>query len=182
MALPTGTYALGPHNAKLQVLTYREGVAARVGHDLVLDVTRWEAKVDVAADPAGSAVELRADPRSLEVREGRRGVKPLTGKDRAEIRRNIDDKVLHGEPIGFRSTAVRLDEAAGRLDVDGELMIAGRTRAISAQLAIDHEWRIAGTVSLAQSDWGIKPYRGLMGALKVRDEVELMLEARLSAE
>ena len=179
MALSTGAQTLGPHNAKLQVLTYREGVAAKVGHDLVLDVTRWEAKVDLAADPA---VELSADPRSLEVREGRRGVKPLTDKDRAEIRRNIDDKILHGEPIGFRSSAVRVDEAAGRLAVDGELTIAGSTRPISVQLESDEDGRVSGTIALVQSDWGIKPYRGLMGALKVRDELELVLEARLSAD
>jgi hypothetical protein len=35
------------------------------------------------------------------------------------------------------------------------------------------------TIALTQSEWGIKPYRGLMGALKVRDEVEIALAARL---
>ena len=38
-----------------------------------------------------------------------------------------------------------------------------------------------GTIPLTQSDWGIKPYRGLMGALKVRDELEIVLDARLPA-
>jgi hypothetical protein len=32
---------------------------------------------------------------------------------------------------------------------------------------------------LAQTAWGIRPYRGLMGALKVRDEVEIAIAARL---
>ena len=133
MALAPGSHRLGPEVASLQVKTYREGMAARVGHDLVLDVTRWEATVEIAADPAGSAVELSADPRSIEVREGVRGVKPLTGKDRVEILRNIDEQVLHGQPIAFRSSAVRLTDGETRLLVEGDLEFAGETRPITAR-------------------------------------------------
>jgi len=162
---------LGPDNASLHVLTYREGVAAKVGHDLVIEVTRWEATVDA------DSVELTADPRSLAVREGHRGVKPLTDKDRDEIRRNIDEKVLHGAPVSFRSTAVR--RAEGRLEVDGDLTIGGSTRPLSARLDVDAQGTAKGTIPLTQSAWGIKPYRGLMGALKVRDELEIAIEAPL---
>jgi len=49
---------------------------------------------------------LNADPRSLEVREGLRGVKALTDKDRLEIRENIDEKILGSHPIQVRSSGV----------------------------------------------------------------------------
>ena len=179
MAIATGSYTLGPETASLQVKTYREGVAAKVGHDLVLEVTRWEATVDIAADRESASVELSADSRSMEVREGVRGVKPLTDKDRGEIRRNIDEKVLHGQPIRFRSSAVRLVDGDARLVVEGDLTICGTTRRITAQLDSDGEGRVSGTIPLVQSDWGIKPYRGLMGALKVRDELEIVIAAPL---
>jgi polyisoprenoid-binding protein YceI len=177
VALASGIHRLGPENASLQVKTYREGMAAKVGHDLVIDVTRWDATVDLT----DSTVELNADARSLEVREGVRGLKPLTDKDRSEIRKNIDDKVLQGQPIAFRSTAVRLAEADGPLVVEGELTMAGNTRPITARLAVGADGRVSGTIPLTQSEWGIKPYRGLMGALKVRDELEIVLDARLPA-
>src|SRR5215207_2833105 len=179
MAIATGSYTLGPETASLQVKTYREGVAAKVGHDLVLEVTRWEATVDIAADRESARVELSADSRSMEVQEGVRGVKPLTDKDRGEIRRNIDEKALHGQPISFRSSAVRLVDGDGRLVVEGELTISGSTRPITGRLDIDGEGRVSGTIPLVQSSWGIKPYRGLMGALKVRDELEIVIAARL---
>jgi hypothetical protein len=35
------------------------------------------------------------------------------------------------------------------------------------------------TLQIAQSSWGITPYRGVMGALKVRDELEIVIAARL---
>src|SRR4051812_34010207 len=104
MALEIGRHELGPANGSMQVKTYREGVAAKVGHDLVIDVTRWEATVVIADDPAASTIELHADALSLRVREGLRGVKPLTDKDRAEIATNIHDKVLREQPIAFRSS------------------------------------------------------------------------------
>jgi polyisoprenoid-binding protein YceI len=169
---------LGPANASLRVKVYREGVAAKIGHDLVLDVTRWEAAVDPAADPASFTIELTADPRSLEVGEASGGVTPLTDRDRGEIRKNIDRSVMRGEPIAFRSTDARL--SGGRLSVEGELTMAGRTAPVSTQLEVA-DGRVIGSVPLTQSAWGIKPYRGLMGALKVRDEVEVVIDAPLYA-
>jgi polyisoprenoid-binding protein YceI len=170
---PPPRHRFGPENGSLVVKTYREGLAAKAGHDLVIEVTRWEATLDTAA----GTLELTADPSSLAVREGLRGVKPLTDGDRAEIRRIIDEKALGGRPIAFRSGAVRMPAGPGRLSVDGELTLAGRTGPLSAQLEVD-DGRIAGTIALTQSDWGIKPYRGLMGALKVRDEVEIVVDVR----
>jgi polyisoprenoid-binding protein YceI len=179
--LPTGTYELGPSNASLQIKTYREGVAAKVGHDLVIEVTRWDATLEIAPDRASSAVHLSADARSLEVREGLRGVKPLTDKDRGEIRKTIDEKVLRGQPISFRSSAVTPADGDGRLTVQGDLTMAGSTRPVTAQLDVAPDGHVTGTIPLLQSAWAIKPYRGLMGALKVRDELEVVVDARLPA-
>ena len=179
MAVSRGTHRFGPDDASLQVKTYREGVAARAGHDLIIDVRRWDATVEAAGEPAGWTIELNVDPRSLEVREGLRGVKPLTDKDRVEIRKTIETKVLGSQPIRFRSSDVRLAEEGGRLTVEGELSMAGSARPLTVQLMVEAGGAVKGTISLTQSDWGIKPYRGLMGALKVRDEVDVVIDANL---
>ena len=146
---------VGPADATLTVKTFREGVAAKAGHDLVIEVTRWSATI---ADDG--AVELSADPRSLEIREGLRGAKPLSDRDRREILKNIEQKVLGTQPIEFRGSA----------DGSGELTMAGATRPLTVQRTPD-----GGHATVTQSEWGIKPYRGLMGALKVRDEVEVIV-------
>jgi polyisoprenoid-binding protein YceI len=182
MEISTGSHRFGPHNASLQVRTYREGVAAKAGHDLIIEVTRWDATVEVGGEPAGWTIELNADPRSLEVREGLRGVKPLTDRDRGEIRKNIDAKVLGGHPIRFRSRAVQLGEDRRKLAVEGELSMAGSVGPLAAELTLEDGGAISGTIPLKQSDWGIKPYRGLMGALKVRDEVEVAVGAKLPSQ
>lgn len=160
---------LGPEDGSLVVRTYREGVAAKAGHDLVLEVTRWEATLE------GDRAELTADPRSLRVREGLHGVKPLTDRDREEIRGTIDEKVLGGKPISFSGL---VNDRGDMLVVDGDLTLAGAKRALLVNVG-KAEGRATATVSLRQSDWGIKPYRGFMGALRVRDEVEILLDVGL---
>ena len=178
MGLPAGTHRFGPGDVSLQVRTYREGVAARAGHDLTLEVTRWDATVEVAAAGGAATVELDADPGSLEVREATGGVKPLTERDRAEIHKNIATKVLGDHPIRFRSRDVQVRDDG--LMVAGELSLAGSTRPLTAELTVDGAV-VSGTIPLRQSDWGIKPYRGLMGALRLRDEVEIVIASRRGA-
>ena len=180
MALAPGTHMLRPESGKVEVRTYREGVAQKIGHDLIIDVERWEATVEVGEDGNPSAVGFEADAHSLQVREGLRGVKPLSDKDRAEIREDIDEKILLGQPIAFRSSAVEAGD--GRLTVRGELTMAGTTRPASFELELTAEGRISGTLPVTQSEWGIEPYRAFMGALKVRDAVEIVIEVRLPSD
>jgi hypothetical protein len=182
MRLKAGTYELGPGTASLVVKTYREGVAAKAGHDLIIDVRQWEATLDIREDLSQSSLELHADARSLYPREGLHGIKPLTDKDREEIRKNIDEQVLGRDPISFRSSAVEGGDHGGRLSVRGDLTIHGHSRPISFELSVDADGHVTGTAPLQQSQWGIKPYRGLLGALKVRDSLEVIFDGILPTD
>ena len=111
----------GPDTGSLEVHTYREGVAAKVGHDLIIEVERWSASDD------GGALELTADPTSLVVREGNRGVKPLTDKDRASIVKTIEKDILGRDEIRFASKSVEGGDVKGDLTIAGP-DAAGRVR------------------------------------------------------
>jgi hypothetical protein len=161
----------------MEVRTYREGVAQMAGHDLIIDVGRWHADAEVSVEGALSSLELEVDPRSLQVREGLHGVKPLTDNDRTKIREDIERKVLGTEPISFRSTAV--ESSGERVRAQGELTLAGSTRPVSYELGISPDGRTHGVLAVTQTEFGIKPYRGFMGALKVRDVVEVAIDVQL---
>jgi polyisoprenoid-binding protein YceI len=176
MALASGTHALGPANGSLEVHTFREGMAQKVGHDLVIDVTAWQATVEVGSDGAITSVALDADSGSLSVREGHNGLKPLSDKDKADILKTIDDKVLLRQTITFRSDAV---QSAGGLTVLGELAIVGSRRPESFELELGDDGRVVGTLPVVQTEFGIKPYKAFMGALKVRDAVDIALDVTL---
>jgi polyisoprenoid-binding protein YceI len=72
------------------------------------------------------------------------GGKPLTDRDRREIRKNIDDKVPHSQPITFRSSAVRVVDGDGSLTVEGDLTMAGSTRPFTAQLNVGADDHVRG--------------------------------------
>lgn len=173
------TQQLGPQSGTLKVNTYREGIAQKIGHDLVIEVGQWDATVDVGPDGAIQSVQLNADPSSLQVREGHNGAKALTDKDRKDIHTSIGEKVLRGKPIAFASTAV--EGRDGGVTVRGDLTMADTTRPAAFEIDVSGDGRVAGTLPVTQSEWDIKPYRAFMGALKVRDTVEIVLDVRLTA-
>ena len=167
------TYALGPDDGTLAVRTERTGAAAKAGHDLLLHVTRWNATLDLGDLPR---VALDADATSLRVREGTGGMQKLGDEDRANIEKTIDDEVLSRRAIGFRST--RVERSGHRLHVEGDLTLARATRPIAFELELAGD-RIAGAAVVKQTEWGMKPYSALFGALKVADEVRVEIDAAL---
>jgi YceI-like domain len=166
----------GPDNASLKIRTGRTGGAAKAGHDLVIEVGSWEATLDLDAQPA---LTLTADSRSCRVLEGTGGIKSLSEDDKASIVQTIDKEVLRGCAIAFRSTAVRRGADGSRLSVEGELELGGQRRPTTFELA-SGEGRLTGAARVKQTEFGIKPYSTLFGALKVADEVQVAIDAELN--
>jgi polyisoprenoid-binding protein YceI len=179
MALQTGTHRLGPENGTLSVRTGRTGAAAKAGHDLLIEVTAWEATLEVGEDPAQTSIALDADATSLRVREGTGGMQGLGEDDKADIQKTIDDDVLKRKGIEFRSTDVRPAADGSGVSVQGELTLLGKPGPIAFDLAVGDDGRLSGSAVVKQTDWGIKPYSALFGALKVADQVEVAIDARL---
>ncbi len=174
---PQGSYILGPTNGTLLVRTGRTGAAAKAGHDLVIEVTDWKATLEIGADPARTSLALDADAASLHVREGSGGMQALDKDDKASIRQTIDDEILKGKGIEFRSSEVSADADGTRIGVRGELTLVGVSHDIAFDLLFDGGGRLSANATLRQTDWGIKPYSTLFGALKVADEVEVTFDA-----
>ena len=179
MPLPAGTHRLGPENGTLSVRTGRIGAAAMAGHDLLLDVTAWEATLEVGEGGRGKSLELEVDGGSLRVLEGTGGMQELGPDDKAGIEQTIDDEILKQEPITFRSTEVEAAADGGRLRVRGQLTLAGTTAPLSFLLTVAADGSLSGSAVVTQSTWGITPYSTLFGALKVADEVEVAVDAGL---
>jgi polyisoprenoid-binding protein YceI len=179
MSMADGSYRLSPESGKLLVKTSRTGMGRRAGHDLVIEVTRWRADVTLAgAEPANSTVSVEVDLDSLEVREGLGGVKPLTDKDRAEIKKTLLG-ILEGEShptIRFASTTV--SGSAESATVEGDLTIRGQTNPVTVSAELS-DGRVRGSAIVAQTRWGIKPYTAFLGALKVADEIGVEFDAEL---
>ncbi len=169
MSIPEGTHNIGPSNGSLKVKTGKEGAAAKMGHDLVIAVNNWDATIEGGDSPS---IKLNADPSSLEVVEGSGGAKPLSDKDKGDIKKSIDKKVLGSSQISFTSSEVS-DSAA-----KGDLSIAGKSSSVNVPLSVNGS-TISGSITLSQSEFGIKQFSAMMGALKVKDQVTVEFEATL---
>jgi polyisoprenoid-binding protein YceI len=179
--LQPGTYVLGPDHGTLAVRTGRTGAAAKAGHNLLLHVTAWTATLEVGAEAAGTSLAVDVDGTSLRVREGTGGMQALGDDDKANIEQTIDAEVLMGRGITFRSTEVQ-HAGGGGLDVRGELTLLGRTHPLAFRVVVAEGGTLSAVATVKQSDWGMKPYSALFGALKVVDEVEVEIHVHLPAD
>jgi polyisoprenoid-binding protein YceI len=143
-----------------RVFTYKEGALSTFGHDLELEVRRFT----IEGDDTG--VQADFDAASLEVVAAIVDGRPrsVSAHDRASIERTIVDEVLQARRwprITFRSTAISPDE------VRGTLTLCGRSR----EIVCPREGERAVSCRLHQPDFGIKPYRAMLGALRVQADV-----------
>jgi polyisoprenoid-binding protein YceI len=209
VAASTGNFRLGPDTGRVVIKTSRAGLAAKAGHDLTIEVTRWSAQVDVPAEEDGGVaaakVSAELDLGSLEVREGTGGAMPLTDRDRREIKKQMG-RILGGGAASFASSRIipagsllapslpggpippdppREDTtppnppAAGGA-IEGTVTLSGKSQPARLQVTDSGSGRYRGSATLAQTGFGIKPYSGFFGALKLRDEVVVEFEVDLS--
>jgi polyisoprenoid-binding protein YceI len=158
------------------VFTFKEGLLSPVAHDLRLRVARF----DIEVDDTKTRVAARFDPSSLFVetamKDGVESPGALSAADKHKIGRQIREQVLHVEAypsIEFRSHDLTL-RADGGYDVAGELTLHGARRPLRArtQLAVGRQEL---EVRLHQPDFGIEPYRALLGTLKLHADVTIKL-------
>jgi len=178
-----GTYELGPGDGRVLVKTGREGLPARAGHDLTMEITQWSARVTVpgTGDLAAVTVTAELDLGSLAVREGSGGAKPLSDRDRRDIKAQAR-KIL-GDPAqaAFASQkVVPSADAASNGAIEGTLTMHGTTQPLRLQVTNLTAGRFRGAATVRQTAFGITPYSGFFGTLKLKDEVAIEFEVTIN--
>lgn len=184
MSYLNGTYDIGPNTGRVLVRTGREGLAAKVGHDLTIEITRWRARVTVPGPEAGgldaAALIAELDLGSLAVLEGTGGAKPLSDKDRGDIQAQAR-KIL-GDPATATFTSDKVIPAGGGAAngaIEGTLTLNGTPRPIRLQVISPAPGRFRGSAVVRQTDHGITPYSGFFGALKLKDEIAVEFDVAI---
>jgi polyisoprenoid-binding protein YceI len=161
--------------------TFRDGLAATAGHDLTIEVGRWSGEVTVDDDLKPTELAVQIDMGSLIVREGTGGIKPLTDRDRREIavtaRKTLGADRYPEATFTAESFEPGADEGG---TVTGTLTLAGVTRPLWLQVTRTGSDRYHAAAEVVQSEFGIKPYTGFFGALRVRDAVNVDVDVDLS--
>jgi polyisoprenoid-binding protein YceI len=181
MAQRPGRHTFGSDRGRVTLLTGRDGIAAQAGHDLTAEISVWSGDLTVGDGGEPTALSVKLDLTSFVVKTGTGGLKPLTDKDRREIAvtaRKVLGVDRHQEATFVASSFTRGVNGGGV--IAGTLTLAGASRPLSVQVAQTGPDRYHATASVRQTDFGIKPYTGFLGALRVSDSVGVEVDVDLA--
>ncbi|WP_347956710.1 YceI family protein [Gordonia aichiensis] len=169
----------GPDRGTLTVRTDVTGRAARTGHRLVLGFDRWRATVSFD-DGVPTRVDLTVEVESMQVLSGEGGLTPMTLPERLVARGNALKSLKSGKfgEIGFAADEITATDDG--YELTGQLTICGTPRPHTVRVCVtgdDGRTQLAGESTVRQTDFGVKQYSLMMGALKVADEVVVELAA-----
>ncbi|MCF6150512.1 MAG: YceI family protein [Candidatus Kuenenia sp.] len=179
MSIKTGMYSFDENSGKIQVYTFKEGMLSAVAHDLLLDVTHFKVDLNIPSDDLASAtINAEISSNSLKVvsamKDGLQQNDTLKEKDKSEIEEATNNDVLHSKKyptINFQSTSICKNN--GSYHVAGKLTLHGVTTTIEFDCETAGENMLKGSVDLMQKDYGIKPYKALLGTLKVKNNITI---------
>lgn len=156
-----------------EVLTFKAGLLSAMGHDLLFRVERFELSLD------GDRLSGWFDGTRLALvgamKDGKLAPGVLSAKDERDILENIRKHVFKRhrvERIAFEADDLEIDEHA--IEGEGALTIPPQRHEIRFHAEIDDD-RAVCEVVLHQPDWGIAPFKALMGALKIQPDVRVRI-------
>jgi polyisoprenoid-binding protein YceI len=189
-AAPAGAheYAVVGEESLLQILVYRGGAMARLGHNHVIASHQLSGTVFVADDPLQSRFDVSIPVNELTVDEP--AMREMAGADfppgvpqsaRDGTRKNmLSEALLDGEKYpSIRLRATDVVAAAEGFDVGVEITIKDQVRNVRVPVTLvrkDGAVVARGEFPLKQSDLGFKPFSVAMGTLVVIDEMHIHFE------
>ena len=151
---------------QVRAYTYKEGLLASVAHDLELDLKHFQVRFnggDVIATfdmdsftVLGAMINRELSPKTLS-----------TG-DRKKIEQTMLREVL----MTHRYPKAELSGCVIDGQLEGTLTLRGKSAAVIGPVSSVNA-RATGHVEIKPSQWGIKPYSALFGALRLQDRVRI---------
>jgi polyisoprenoid-binding protein YceI len=168
----------GPGEAEITARAFREGVLSAVGHDVQVGADRFHIDVDEEAGTVEAVIEADSVRVRGALRDGRVDTAVLSPADARKIDDSLRDEVLEARrfpEIRYVGRA-RAATAEGR-EVEGTLQLHGVARPLTLRTRRSGDVEEV-EVRIAQPDFGIRPFRAMLGALKIRPELVVRVVLR----
>lgn len=184
-------FRIVPDESRLVLLVYRDGRMARLGHNHVISTNQLQGEIYVAGRAKESAAELRFAVTDLQVDNPE-----LRDEFGADFPGQLDENAIDGTRSNMLSPGqldgeawpeivmrtVSVSGAWPTVDMNIQIAIQGRVENIQIPAEVDiSDGRLFATASfpLLQTGLGLEPFSVMLGALRVRDQVDVRL--RISA-
>ena len=189
-SIPPGSteYRVSGPESTLQILVYRGGPMARLGHNHVIASHHLEGLVYATEDPLRTrfdvsfpVAELTVDEPAMRAHAGADFANVVPQNARDGTRNNLlSAALLDGANYPtIRLRALDVLGAGDGYDVGVEITIKDQVRTVRVPVTLRREGRAltaSGEFPLLQSALGLKPFTAAMGALAVVDEMQVRFE------
>jgi hypothetical protein len=165
----------------IRIFTFKEGLLSRFGHDLQFTLGRFE------IDVADGRLKGRFWTESLElqgvVKNGRVDPEGLAAGDQKEIVQTATYEVLRVAAFPAAELEANIDTGRDGLEIRGTLTLVGQRRALPPVKPKSIDGQVVVAITIEPSRWGIRPYRAMAGALRLKDrvDIEVAVETDLDA-
>lgn len=181
-------YVIDGGASTLHVHTYRGGKLARFGHNHVLNAKQLRGTVALALDTVGSRFQLTVPLTSIEVDNPT--LRAAAGSEFDSKPSPQDVLATRGNMLGpdgldvavapaavIQGTVTEVSGTRAVLDMTVSVRKASHRQSVEVTVATGADGlRISGTTSLKHSDFGIAPFSVMLGALTVKDKVDIRFE------
>lgn len=181
-------YSVESERSVFAVRLSKAGLASAFAHDHVIHAGDVSGTVVWDSErPVDARVEIAVDARSLVVDDPAMRARyevgdALDDDTRADIRETMESArqldVKRFPDMSFVSTRVR-EASGGGLEVTGNLTLHGHTDAVTFTTSVEVDGgllRASAEIPFLQSDYGIRPYSGMLGTVRNQDEAVLIVE------
>jgi polyisoprenoid-binding protein YceI len=159
--------------ARVYVFTFKQGLLARLAHDLRLSVTRFELRFD------HDRVSAKFDATSLSVDGVAHGERidraALSDDDKIKIEATVRNEILHASRHPHVEVTGSIRRRDGSVALDAELHLHGHSQGLQLPVRTDNQ-RTFVEVELMPSKFGIPPYKALAGAIRLQDRIVIRVE------
>jgi polyisoprenoid-binding protein YceI len=188
--IPAGAheYKVVAEESLLQILVYRGGAMARLGHNHVIASHHLEGEVHLTDDLTSTRFEIRVPVTELTVDEP--AMREMAGADfpanvpqtaRDGTRKNLLSPALL-DGANYPTLRLRATDVAATgesYDVGVEIAIKDQVRNVRVPVQLERKAGALiarGEFAFKQSDLGLKPFSVAMGTLIVLDEMKIQFE------
>lgn len=182
------TYTLDLAKSQLTLTLVQQGMLSKRYPTHLVVVKNFTCQITLPRDEKRTTVVLEAEAKSFTNADNL-----MSEFERRGFQHVLQTKVLESErypTIKFKSLSVSGLKRHGEtrnFTLHGELALHGVTKPVALPVTVKlthEELRASGAASLKQSDFGIEPYAGNMGLIKIADELQINFSfvAKLNAE
>jgi hypothetical protein len=155
---------------QVHVFTFKDGVLARLAHDLRIRLERFDITLD------GEAVRGEFDLKTLfvdgPVQNGVVQPDEYDASKKGEVQKAMHEDVLHSDEFPTARFVGRAVPKGEGFQVSGDLALRGKTQPLAFDVRKE-AGKYRAEFEFQPSRWGIDQYKALLGAIKLKDVVRI---------